>query len=47
MKEFIFPVEATPRINAMIEKLGNGKLEDIAEYVRNGDGNLQEYNGLS
>lgn len=34
MKEFIFPVEATPRINALIEKLGNGKLEDIAEYVR-------------
>lgn len=41
MKEFIFPVEATPRINALIEKLGNGKLEDIAEYVRNGDGNCK------
>ena len=41
MKEFIFPVEATPRVNALIEKLGNGKLEDIAEYVRNGDGNCK------
>ena len=41
MKEFVFPVEATPRINALIEKLGNGKLEDIAEYVRNGDGNCK------
>ena len=41
MKEFIFPIEATPRINALIEKLGNGKLEDIAEYVRNGDGNCK------
>ncbi len=42
MKEFIFPVEATPRINALIEKLGNGKLERfIAEYVRNGDGNCE------
>ena len=37
MKEFIFPVEATARINALIEKLGRGKIEDITEYVQNGD----------
>ena len=42
MTEYIFPVEATPRINALIEKLGNGRLEDIAEYVKNGEGNVKE-----
>ena len=42
MTEYIFPVEATPRINALIEKLGNGRLEDIAEYVKNGEGNVKD-----
>lgn len=42
MKEYIFPVEATPRVNALIEKLGAGRLEDISDYVKNGDGNFEK-----
>lgn len=42
MKEYIFPVEATPRVNALIEKLGAGKLEDISDYVQNGEGNYEK-----
>lgn len=42
MKEYIFPVEATPRINALIEKLGAGRLEDISDYVKNGDENCKK-----
>lgn len=42
MKEYVFPVEATPRINALIEKLGAGRLEDISDYVKNGDENCKK-----
>lgn len=42
MTEFIFPVEAVPRINALIEKLGDGRVEDISDYVKNGDGSFEE-----
>ena len=47
MKEYIFPVEATPRINALIEKLGAGRLEDISDYVKNGDENCKKTIGIS
>ena len=42
MKEYIFPAEAVPRVRALMEKLGEGRLEDIAEYVQNGDGNYEK-----
>ena len=42
MKEYIFPVEATPRVNALIEKLGNAKIEDISDYVKNSDGTYEK-----
>ena len=42
MKEYLFPVEATPRINALLVKLGTGKIEDISDYIRNGEGSFEE-----
>lgn len=36
MTEVLFHTEATPRINTLIEKLGNGSIENLMDYVRNG-----------
>lgn len=37
MTEFIFEVEATPRVNAIIQKLSDSKIENISDYVNNGN----------
>ena len=42
MKEFIFPAEAVPRVRALMEKLEQARLEDITDYVKNGDGNYEK-----
>lgn len=43
MTEVLFHTEATPRINALIEKLGNGSIENLMDYVRNGkDGDFEK-----
>ena len=43
MTEVLFPTEATPRINTLIEKLGNGSIENLMDYVRNGkDGDFEK-----
>lgn len=35
-KEILFHTEATPRINTLIEKLSNAKIENLMDYVNNG-----------
>ena len=43
MMEILFHTEATPRINALIEKLGSGSIEDLVDYVKNGkDGDFEK-----
>lgn len=43
MTEVLFHTEATPRINTLIEKLGNGSIENLMDYVRNGkDGDFEK-----
>lgn len=43
MTEVLFHIEATPRINTLIEKLGNGSIENLMDYVRNGkDGDFEK-----
>lgn len=43
MTEVLFHAEATPRINTLIEKLGNGSIENLMDYVRNGkDGDFEK-----
>ena len=43
MAEVLFHTEATPRINTLIEKLGNGSIENLMDYVRNGkDGDFEK-----
>ena len=43
MTEVLFHTEATPRINTLIEKLGNGIIENLMDYVRNGkDGDFEK-----
>lgn len=43
MTEVLFHTEATPRINTLIEKLGNGSIENLIDYVRNGkDGDFEK-----
>lgn len=43
MIEVLFHTEATPRINTLIEKLGNGSIENLMDYVRNGkDGDFEK-----
>lgn len=36
MMEIMFHTEATPRINALIEKLGAGDIESLIDYINNG-----------
>lgn len=41
--EILFHTEATPRINALIEKLGSGSIEELTDYVKNGkDGDFEK-----
>lgn len=43
MTEVLFHTEATPRINTLIEKLGNGSIGNLMDYVRNGkDGDFEK-----
>ena len=43
MTEVLFHTEAPPRINTLIEKLGNGSIENLMDYVRNGkDGDFEK-----
>ena len=43
MTEVLFHTEATPRINTLIEKLGNGSIVNLMDYVRNGkDGDFEK-----
>ena len=43
MTEVLFHTEATPRISTLIEKLGNGSIENLMDYVRNGkDGDFEK-----
>lgn len=43
MTEVLFHTEATPRINTLIEKLGNGSIENLMDYVRKGkDGDFEK-----
>lgn len=43
MTEVLFHTEATLRINTLIEKLGNGSIENLMDYVRNGkDGDFEK-----
>lgn len=43
MTEVLFHTEATPRINTLIEKLGNGSIENLMDYVRSGkDGDFEK-----
>lgn len=40
--EIIFHAEATPRVNMMIQKIGNGRLVTIDDFLKDGDGKKLE-----